>query len=183
VDDTLADFSNYGPGVDIAAPGVCIYSTYQEGGYATMSGTSMAAPHVAGAAAILASPGTAKPEAIKDIIVGAGNFYWTDEAPDGIQEPLLDVGLFAPVLVSNPPPIGLTAVGGKEAGKRVTELSWSGATNPVDIYRDGGPEPIATVSESEYADHIGEKGAGMHFYWVCESGGEDVCSGAVMVTY
>ena len=40
LDDTLADFSNWGGSVDIAAPGVCIYSTFPGGGYDTLSGTS-----------------------------------------------------------------------------------------------------------------------------------------------
>jgi subtilisin family serine protease len=63
--DQLASYSNWGSGLDIAAPGGqcysnttaegCIYSAYKNGGYAFLQGTSMAAPQVTGAAAIVAS--------------------------------------------------------------------------------------------------------------------------------
>jgi len=51
-DDRFASFSNYGSDVDLAAPGVDILSTSRGGGLEYMSGTSMASPHVAGAAAL-----------------------------------------------------------------------------------------------------------------------------------
>ena len=47
--DNWASFSNFGnPPVDYCAPGVAVKSTWKDGGYNTISGTSMAAPHAAG---------------------------------------------------------------------------------------------------------------------------------------
>lgn len=64
--DRLARFSNYGPGnVDLAAPGVSTLSTVPGHGYETKSGTSMATPHVAGVAALIA---TLYPEASNEQI-------------------------------------------------------------------------------------------------------------------
>jgi len=51
----LAQFSNYGTYVDVAAPGVSIASTYPGNQYAALSGTSMASPHVAALAAMIRS--------------------------------------------------------------------------------------------------------------------------------
>jgi subtilisin len=103
-DDTLANFSNYGAAVDLIAPGVCIYSTMpvdstalgDSGGYGTLTGTSFAAPHVAGAAALWISRHRgATPAQVRNALVAAGNDDWNNnDDPDGIKEPEVDVSSF-----------------------------------------------------------------------------------------
>ncbi len=104
-DDTFASFSNFGSVIDIAAPGVAIYSTYKTGAYATMTGTSQASPHVAGAAAVIKSQNsTLSPSQIKDILLsdgvkygtacnGGSTGYFTGD-PDSIQEPFLNTSKY-----------------------------------------------------------------------------------------
>jgi len=89
--DLEATFSNYGRCVDTWAPGVSILSTYLNGGFAIASGTSMASPHVAGAAALYlsrypASTPTAVESAIKATAVVPGT-----RSKDGSTITRLDV--------------------------------------------------------------------------------------------
>jgi len=100
-------------GVDVIAPGVSVISTYINSGYATLSGTSMAAPHVAGTAALckVQNP-TYSPAEIKQAIMtsppsgswdlgpagifGLGTWRATSGDPDGFYEPLINAAPFAP---------------------------------------------------------------------------------------
>ena len=98
-DDTFADFSNYGTDVDIMAPGKCIVSTVPGNSYATISGTSMAAPAVTGAVALYKSTRPdATPAQVREGLRYLGNYNWkvaTD--PDPYHEPLLDVSRLGPL--------------------------------------------------------------------------------------
>lgn len=146
-DDTLADFSNWGPEIDVAAPGVCILSTYpiEQGTYGTISGTSMASPHAAGALALLASINN--PANATDVynlyntVKSTGNYNWTDDSGDGIQEPLLDVSnaaIFNPVLapqnVGTPPAAPANLVTTAISSSQIN-LTWSDSDDTEDGFK------------------------------------------------
>jgi subtilisin family serine protease len=91
-DDSLASFSNFGADVDIAAPGVNTLSTVL-GGYARGSGTSVASPHVAGAAALyLANNRGATPAEVKTHLLNTRKVVALPNDPDGTDEGVLYVG-------------------------------------------------------------------------------------------
>jgi subtilisin len=103
-DDSLASFSNFGSKVTIAAPGVDIHTTYVGSSYATLSGTSVAAPFVTGAAALYHSlHPTASPAQVRDALVSLGSTAATPCNGDGQgyfnnpngTEPLLYIGSLA----------------------------------------------------------------------------------------
>jgi subtilisin family serine protease len=102
-DDTLASFSNYGPVVDLAAPGVLVKTTTIGDSYMSFSGTSAATAHVTGAVALYKSEHPdASPSDILNAIKnlgsnqntkcdGNGHGYFSED-PDDNAEPLLYVG-------------------------------------------------------------------------------------------
>lgn len=103
-DDSLAIFSNFGTKVTIAAPGVNIHTTYIGSAYATLSGTSVAAPFVTGAAALYHSlHPTTSPAQVRSALVSLGSTASTVCNGDGHgyfnnphgNEPVLYIGSFA----------------------------------------------------------------------------------------
>jgi subtilisin family serine protease len=96
-DDTFASFSNYGADVDVIAPGVCINSTQPGGGFAVYSGTSMASPHVAGAAALYKARNPGATQADIRTFVTSGTLDWNNsDDHDTIKERLVNVASLWP---------------------------------------------------------------------------------------
>ncbi|MFA5162671.1 MAG: S8 family serine peptidase [Elusimicrobiales bacterium] len=71
--DNIASFSSRGPQIVFIAPGKAIYSSFKGGQYKTMSGTSMAAPHAAGLAALAVQAGAADGDAAVEIMKSAAS--------------------------------------------------------------------------------------------------------------
>lgn len=106
VADEITPFTNSGPAIDLLAPGSAITAASRGGGFATMSGTSMAAPHVAGAIALMqqVSAGTLSAAKAEGILKLTGRPVV--DARNGLAFPRLDVlaAIAATPYVPPPPP-------------------------------------------------------------------------------
>jgi hypothetical protein len=84
------------------------------------------------------------------------------------------------------PPSGfnLTANGYKVRGFQTVDLSWSGATTAVDIYRNNVPFVTGGVNDGAHTDNVGVKGGGASYtYKVCHTGSTTTCSNNVTVNF
>jgi subtilisin len=142
-DDGFATFSNYGPDVDLIAPGRCVLSTYPRKRYAWMSGTSMASPHVAGAAAVYrAMYPKATPAQVRMGLRAVATRDWrTSTDPDKVHEKAVWIGNFRSM-----PDFAVANATGSSATKVLAGTTFR---TDVTVRRTGGFEDPITVSLSE----------------------------------
>lgn len=117
--DARASFSNFGPVLDIFAPGVSIIGAWRTSDTATVSisGTSMAAPHVAGAAAIYLGLNTsATPTQVANAITSTATTNIVTNAGTGSPNRLLYVRDLTSAGVGSPPPLVGSSGGGSGGG-------------------------------------------------------------------
>jgi subtilisin family serine protease len=177
--DARSSFSNFGACVDVFAPGSSITSAWitDDSASNTISGTSMASPHVAGVVALFleSNPG-ATVATVASAIVSNATFNKITGAGTGSPNRLL----FS--LVNAGGGISLSAVGLKQRGLQKADLTWSGVTSTnVDIYRNG-VLITTTANDGSHRDDINRHGNGSYTYTICEAG-TSACSNDAAVDF
>lgn len=147
--DRRVDFSNYGACLDLFAPGVNILSAWHTSDNATqtISGTSMAAPHVAGAAALfLENAPSASPADVADALIDAATYGVIGNAGSGSPNRLLHSRFDSPVEPTPTPP-GVTPTPTPTPSAPATPP----ANDDFDQATETTPLPFSQVIDTAYA--------------------------------
>ncbi|MBL8851302.1 MAG: S8 family serine peptidase [Planctomycetaceae bacterium] len=157
--DVRASYSSTGPKIELAAPGSNVYSTTKGGGYGNKSGTSMACPHVAGAAAVLAGVGLTNDEVRYVLDMSAldlgvsGIDTWYGYGRVDLATALEALATLPPEPEPDPTPTPDPVTPELVTVDLIVYSTYAGKANnkhlrvEVDIVDDGGlPVPNATVS-------------------------------------
>ncbi len=183
--DQEASWSNYGSCVDMLAPGVSITSAWSDGATKTISGTSMATPHIAGAMALILEGADASPASVETALESNASTAKIGGMTSTATPNLLLYTLAFGGGGGGEPPSGgivLSATGYKVQGRQHADLTWSGATSSsVDVFRNN-VKITTTANNGAYTDAIGQRGGGSYTYRICEAG-SSVCSNQVTVSF
>ncbi|MGQ2906064.1 MAG: S8 family peptidase, partial [Neoaquamicrobium sediminum] len=158
--DVKSDFSNWGTLIDVVAPGSSIVASYINGSsnsqFSSLSGTSMASPHVAGAFAAIR---TAHPNATVDQIENALKSTGTGISAHGVTKPRINVNSARLALGGTTPPPPTGPANNNFANRIAVAVPAAGSTRTVT------GSNVGANAETGEPLHAGRSGARTSVWW------------------